>query len=125
MKTQDLRLLALAFSGGFFVVGLPYWLMTYGQVNLPDAIWGPGLVVVAALAALVRIIGSPGLLITTLVVGASVPAAVMARVVFDVARDPTSHNLWPFEIVLALGPGFLPSLIGSAIGGLWARRGGA
>lgn len=34
---------------------------------------------------------------------ASVPAALMAfvvlRIVADTARDPTSHNLWPFEII--------------------------
>lgn len=26
---------------------------------------------------------------------------VAARVVFDTRRDPTSHNLWPFEVLLA------------------------
>lgn len=35
---------------------------------------------------------------------AAVPAAMMAfvvlRLVFDTARDPTSHNLWPFEILM-------------------------
>jgi hypothetical protein len=38
-------------------------------------------------------------------VAAAVPAAVMAfvvlRILFDTARDPTSHNLWPFEIIMA------------------------
>jgi hypothetical protein len=37
-------------------------------------------------------------------IGAAIPAAVMAfvvlRIVIDTARDPTSHNLWPFEIVM-------------------------
>ena len=36
--------------------------------------------------------------------GAAVPVAIMAfvvlRIVVDTARDPTSHNLWPFEIVM-------------------------
>lgn len=36
-------------------------------------------------------------------IAAAVPAAVMAvlvlRIMFGVARDPTSHNLWPFEIL--------------------------
>jgi hypothetical protein len=36
---------------------------------------------------------------------AAVPAALMAfvvlRIVVGVTRDPTSHNLWPFEIVIA------------------------
>jgi hypothetical protein len=35
---------------------------------------------------------------------AAVPAAVLGfvilRIVIDTARDPTSHNLWPFEIVM-------------------------
>jgi hypothetical protein len=31
----------------------------------------------------------------------AVMAFVVLRIVFDVARDPTSHNLWPFEILMA------------------------
>lgn len=38
-------------------------------------------------------------------VAAAVPAALMVfvvlRIVLDTARDPTSHNLWPFEIIMA------------------------
>ena len=37
-------------------------------------------------------------------VAAAVPAALMAfvvlRILFGVSRDPTSHNLWPFEILI-------------------------
>jgi len=29
------------------------------------------------------------------------PIAVMGRVVIDVASQPTSHDLWPLEVVLA------------------------
>lgn len=40
-------------------------------------------------------------------VAAVVPGAIMVfvllRIVFDVSRDPTAHNLWPFEIVMAGG----------------------
>jgi hypothetical protein len=36
--------------------------------------------------------------------GATIPAVLMAfvvlRIMVDTARDPTSHNLWPFEIVM-------------------------
>jgi hypothetical protein len=36
--------------------------------------------------------------------GAAIPAAVMAfvvlRILLGTAIDPTSHNLWPFEIVM-------------------------
>jgi hypothetical protein len=53
-------------------------------------------------------------------VAAALPAAavgfVVLRIVFDTARDPTSHNLWPFEIVMAGGGALL------CIGALKAAR---
>ena len=43
--------------------------------------------------------------------GAVVPFAVMAfvvaRIVVDTSRDPTSHNLWPFEIVYSGAAGLV------------------
>jgi hypothetical protein len=37
-------------------------------------------------------------------IAAAVPVAIVAfvvlRIIFDTARDPTSHNLWPFEIII-------------------------
>lgn len=46
---------------------------------------------------------------------------VVLRIVFDTARDPTSHNLWPFELLLAGGASSVVML-----GLLLARRfGGA
>lgn len=48
-------------------------------------------------------------------VAAMVPAALMAfvvlRIVAGVAIDPTSHNLWPFEIVMAGGISSLVMLV--------------
>jgi hypothetical protein len=54
------------------------------------------------------------------VIGASTPCAVMARVIYDTSADPTSHNLWPFEIVIAIGLGFVASLVGAVVGGFLA-----
>ena len=51
-----------------------------------------------------------------------VPAAVMARVVVDTARDSTSHNLWPLEILIALAVGLACSLVGTALGSLLLMR---
>ena len=51
---------------------------------------------------------------------ALIPAAVVAfvvlRIVVDAWRDPTSHNLWPFEILLWAGLG----LVFLAL--MWAAR---
>jgi len=42
---------------------------------------------------------------------AALPIAAMTfvalRIVIDTARDPTSHNLWPFEIIMWGGGSFL------------------
>jgi hypothetical protein len=46
---------------------------------------------------------------------AAVPAAIMAfvvlRLLVGTAFDPTSHNLWPFEIIMAGGLSFLVMLV--------------
>jgi hypothetical protein len=125
MATKSGTVLALAFAGSFLAVGFRYWQIPYAQVSLPDAVWGVALVLVAGLAALPRILYATRLWRTTLIVGASVPAAVLARVVYDTASDPTSHNLWPFEIILAAGPGLAAAFIGAFAGGVLARRSGA
>ena len=62
------------FVAGFFAVGVPYWLIPYNAINLPDAVIGAGLVVVAA-------------------------AAALARVVVEGIQDSISHNLWPLAII--------------------------
>ena len=117
--------LALAFLCSFLVVGLPYWQIPYAQVSLPNAVWGWPLMIVTALAALPRVVFGTRFWPSALVVGASVPAAVLARVVYDTSSDPTSHNLWPFEIILAAGPGLLAGVMGALVGGLLAGRSGA
>jgi hypothetical protein len=125
MTLSSRVVLPLAFLGSFLVVGAPYWQIPYAQVSLPNAVWGLSLVVVAALAALPRVLSSTRLWPTAFIVGASVPASVLARVIYDTSSDPTSHNLWPFEIILAAGPGLLAGTLGALVGGLLARRGGA
>lgn len=111
--------LALFFLIALFVVGVPYWQIPYMRVSLPNAVWGWPLLVVSVLAAASRIVWRTRLWPTTLVLGAAVPGAVFARVIVDGVADPASHNLWPFELVLSAGPGFLAALVGALLGGLW------
>jgi hypothetical protein len=56
-----------------------------------------------------------------LVVAAAVPTAVMARVVVDTTRDPTSHNLWPFELVIAFLVGLTGTVPGTLVGSVFRR----
>ena len=62
------------------------------------------------------------LIALTLAIGAAVPAAVWARVVVETAKDPTSHNLWPFEIAIAMVVGMACALIGAIAGGVIELR---
>lgn len=52
---------------------------------------------------------------------AAVPALMMTfvvlRIVIDVARDPTSHNLWPLEIIM-FGTGSL-AIMGTLVAARW------
>ena len=52
----------------------------------------------------------------TLTVAASVPAVVFIRVLVEGFKDPTSHNLWPLEMIIALGVGLFSASMGGIVG---------
>jgi hypothetical protein len=128
MKLRAVFWLVAAFVISFFAVGFPYWQITYAKVSLPSTLYGTGLVVVGVLAAAARAIGKARILTVILAVGAAVPARILARVAVDTAKDPTSHNLWPFEFIIAAVIGVLCSSAGALVGSLptfFSRRNGA
>ena len=110
--------LVAAFVISFFAVGFPYWQIPYAKVSLPSTLYGTGLIVVGVLAAAARAIGNARLLTVILAVGAAVPAPILVRIAVDTAKDPTSHNLWPFEFAIAAGVGVLCSSAGALIGSM-------
>ena len=110
--------LAAAFAIGFFAVGLPYRQIPYAKVSLPSTLYGTGLVVVAVGAAAARAFGKARFLMVFFIVGAAVPLAVLARVAVETNKDPTSHNLWPFEFIIATAVGALCSSAGALLGSL-------
>jgi hypothetical protein len=114
------------FALAFFTVGVPYWLIPYKKLNLPDALLGAELIVVFAVAALARVYSGRSFLRVAMVMGSAVPAVVMVRVVVDGVLDYSAHNLWPFEVVIAVLVGGIVSVAGALAGSLvlWiARRG--
>jgi hypothetical protein len=107
---------SLAFVATCLAVGIPYWRLPYAQLSLPNALYGPGLAVgFVAAAALCWRFGS-GFRAAAIVTGAAPPAAVLARVIFETALDPTSHNLWPFEVAIAATIGLLVACAGALVG---------
>ena len=73
---------------------------------------------VGVLAAAARAFGKARLLAVILAVGGAVAAPILARVAVDTAKDPTSHNLWPFEFIIAAVLGALCSSAGALVGSL-------
>jgi hypothetical protein len=113
--------LPLSVTVSFLVVGIPYWSIPYRQLNLPNALLEPSLIVVVISALLLRIFGVAALWRVIWTMGGSVVLVVIARVVVDGVRNPTSHNLWPIEVVIALVIGFACSASGAVMGSLIAK----
>jgi hypothetical protein len=112
----------IGFAASFLAVGIPYWLVPSRDVNLPSTLVTPALAVVAASAGILRGVGAARFRRIVWIVAASVPAAVMARVQVETLQDPTAHNLWPFEIVIALGVGLACAVAGALAGSVYALR---
>jgi hypothetical protein len=108
---------AVAFMAGFLLVGMTYWVIPYSQVNLPDALYGPGLIAVALAAAPLR---AGGVLPLWKAVGLAA-AAVLARVVVEGLADPTSHNLWPLELMIASAVGLVFALPAGVVAAVYVR----
>ena len=114
--------LLIAFLVALIGVGFRYWQIPYPQVSLPDSLYGPGLVAVGVVAVMARAFGLARFWKVWLVIAASVPLAVLVRVIVETGRDPTSHDLWPFEIAVAAGLGLAGALAGTLLGSLFLLR---
>ena len=111
----------VAFLAGTVLAGLQHWRLPYRQAELPMSVMGPGLIALALIAAVLvaaRLATTRQAMIAML---ACLPAAILARVVADVWQDPTSHNLWPLEVVLAFLVGAAAVLPGIALGAVMRR----
>lgn len=120
-RTGQSHFLGLAFLVTFLAIGLLYWPLPYHSVNLPDALFTPALWLVPFGALLLRLLKVAPWWLATLVMAAPAPVAVLARIIVECSLDPTSHNLWPFEIILTLFVSVPLALLGAAAGAALAR----
>jgi hypothetical protein len=108
-------------------LGAPLWRAPYNR--LESALWSP-----AVLPGLALLAGGAMYLVVcevmrarrvALLMAACAPIADIALIIRDTAADPTSHNLWPFELVMMTLWGLMAILPGLLLGaGLraWARK---
>lgn len=105
----------IVLAGAWLIVGLPFWFQPYAGLSLPSGLLHPGLLAIPLAAAWLRTRSSGWGAIRSIGVAATIaPAVVMARVIVETANDPTSHNLWPFELLIAGLVGLLVAGIGVA-----------
>ena len=107
---------AFGFSVSALAVGVPFFLIPYRELNLPSALYGPGLCVLVATAALTLGCGATTFWKNVAIIGAAVPAIILLRVAVETAADPTSHNLWPFEVIIGSSVSALCAFMGSFMG---------
>jgi hypothetical protein len=72
----------------------------------------------AVVALLLTWVSGAGVVASAIAIGSVFPAVVFVRVVLDGMEDPTNHNLWPFEVVMAIGIAMLVTFPSAAIGAL-------
>lgn len=119
MKREH-RMLLLALALPILAIGTHYWARPYAELQLPSALlWWPVLLVFFGAVAS-RLAGA-GFLLSWLVAGAPLAIVVMVRVMRDTGADPTTHNLWPLELVIAGVLGWGASLLGALAGHLSLR----
>lgn len=110
--------LALATLASFLAIGIPYWRIPYHDLNLPDALMTPWLLLAMALALLLCFTRAAPSWLAASMIAVAVVAVAIVRINIDTAHDPTSHSLWPLELVIALGVGVAAALPVALIGGI-------
>jgi hypothetical protein len=101
---------------GFLAGGLPLWPVPYYSIDLSNpgflGQWiGAGIIAGGFPAAL----SSLSMHRSAVLLGAGFGMAVLARVLFEIIQDPTTHNLWPFEVAISVAVGLLAGIGGSLL----------
>jgi hypothetical protein len=113
--------LLLAFCLSAFALGIPYWLIPYEQLTLPNGLFGIGIPVLAIAAMVLRWKFHEAMREAILIPALAAPAVVLMRIIVEVFLIADSHNLWPFELVIAGMLGIIVAGSGGLAGNLLAR----
>lgn len=121
MGGRGVSSLIVGLIAGLLLTGLPYWRLPYSADFLADTPVRIGFAGLALIAALLAATGAarPGRIVKLMLI--PYPLAVALRVAVEVAADPTSHNLWPFELVFAVLLSALLVVPGVVVGTLVRR----
>ncbi|MGY3449891.1 hypothetical protein [Bradyrhizobium sp. USDA 4353] len=108
--------LALGYVAVVLAIGLPYWRLTYAELNQGRFAILPGALLLGLLTYVLVVTAAAAPRRIAQVMIATVPSIVIVPIWRHTAVDPTSHNLWPLELVLAVVAGAMVVLPALAIG---------
>lgn len=111
----------LGYCISVLALGLPYWLQAYDQLTLPNSLFGVGTPVMMLSALVLRGFFKLKTRQTMLAIAAAAPTVVLVRILVEVFLRPDSHNLWPFELIIACLFGLIVAAIGVVGGAIVAR----
>jgi uncharacterized membrane protein YfcA len=104
---------AAAILSGMLACGIPLWPVAYREVSMPGNPAPGAWLFLGALAGLAAgYLIRRGLAAPVLSIALGFGLAVFARMLVETAKDPTSHNLWPFEVAIALAFGLVAGSLG-------------
>jgi hypothetical protein len=104
--------LGLATLGGFLACGLPLWWIPYREVSLPGNPSPLGWFLLGTAAGAFAALLLRGIRLPWFAVAFGFVLALLVRVAVETNRDPTSHNLWPFEVAIVGAFGLASGLAG-------------
>ena len=107
IRVRATRLIIIA-GMGCIAASLTLWPVPYGEVAMLAKGFLLQWTIAAVLAGcLSRILMRQSFSMTALFIACGFALATFGRVVFELIKDSTSHNLWPFEVAIAIVVGGL------------------
>ena len=102
------------------IFGSAYWTQSYDDLDIGSI--GLPLYLIACLPVIaLRATRTAPYVMASLALPTGLVFAVIGRIAVDVASDPTSHNLWPIEIVIAGVVGLFWGFLAGGVGELILR----
>ena len=98
-KDKDIIWWGLSIFLGLLASGIPLLTMRYGEIFSIYIIWMGNLFLIAGIMGICQPDRAWRWGIT---VGLCLPVVVILKIVMDSLQDPTSHTLFPLEIIIAL-----------------------
>jgi len=101
---------------GFIAGGVPLWLVPYHSIDLSSPEFLGRWIVAGIIAGgFPAALSSLSMHRSAVLLGAGFGVAVLARVLFETIQDPTTHNLWPFEVAIGVAVGLLAGIAGTLL----------